>query len=417
MLSAPAGMAARTALSHHVHPLRQPRLANSGTNNSELKHWVAVHRVSGIGPARFGQLETHFGSIEAAWRAPLSALLASGIGAENARSLDALRNETDPDAEMARIAKLGIRAVHLRSPDYPELLREIYDPPPVLYYRGVLPASEPHSLAVVGSRRCTSYGREVTRRITTALAESGVAIFSGLARGIDGIAHQAALDAGGRTVAVVGGGLESIYPAEHTKLAADIVASGGAVVTEYPAGTRARPEHFPRRNRVISGLTRGVLVVEGRRTSGAMLTVKWALEQDREVFAIPGSLLSENSEGPNWLIQQGAKLVLDHRDILDELNITPAVPATGHGEQTPTQGELGVDILAREDNEIDIEDRVLTRLAAAGEPVHVDDITRAVGSPAPEVSSVLTVLELKGAVTQVGRMLFVANKADRRSDR
>ena len=181
-------------------------------DDPELKFWVAMHRVHGIGPARFRQLLKHFGSMQDAWSAPFSELVAAGIGQENARSLDRLRSGTDPDHEMETLDRLSINAVRLDSPEYPVSLAETYDPPPVLYARGQLAEPSENAIAIVGSRRCTAYGREMTNRIVTGLVESGVSIYSGLARGIDGTAHRAALEAGGRTVAVVGGGLDSIYP-------------------------------------------------------------------------------------------------------------------------------------------------------------------------------------------------------------
>jgi DNA processing protein len=386
-------------------------------NETELAHWVAMHRVQGIGPTRFARLEKRFGSIESAWKASVSDLVEAGIGPENARAVDELRQKTGPEREMQALRKLGVTAVHRLSPEYPQLLLEIYDTPPVLYFRGELRRTEPNGVAIVGSRRCTAYGREMTRRISTGLVESGVSVFSGLARGIDAAAHQSTINAGGRTVAVVGGGLDSIYPSDHTQLARDIIDSGGAVITEYPVGVRAKPEHFPRRNRVISGLTRGVVVVEATRKSGAMLTVKWALEQDREVFAVPGNVTSQNSDGPNWLIQQGAKLTQTHEDILDELGIERASQVNAVDENAGTQARMGVDSLAREDNEINIEDRVLRHLAVTGAAAHVDDITRAVGSPAPLVSSALTMLELRGQVRQIGPMLFIVEQPTPRSDR
>ena len=375
----------------------------------ELKFWVATHRVSGIGPARFNQLLRHFGSVERAWSAPFSELVASGIGQENARSLMDLRNHTDPDHEMETLASLGLSAVRLHSDTYPYILSEIYDPPPVLYCKGSIRPADVNAVAVVGSRRCTAYGREMARRISSGLAQFGLTVYSGLARGIDGVAHRATLDAGGRTVAVVGGGLDSIYPAEHAALAEEIVQNGGAVISEYPVGVRPKPEHFPRRNRVISGLTVGVVVVEATRKSGAMLTVKWALEQDREVFAVPGSALSDNSEGPNWLIQQGAKLTTSHLDVLDELQIEVLQPP-GSGEESkrePTQGKLGVDSLARKNNGTDIEFRVHRHLVDVGVPCHVDEVSRSLSIPVAEIASALTVLALEGRVTEVGPMTFV----------
>ncbi len=395
---------------HLTNEHQQTLQLDSGAPDSELRYWVAMHRVYGIGPARFRQLLKHFGSIDVAWNAPVSQLLAAGIGDENARSLEKLRSSTDPGHEMETLERLGISAVRLDSPAYPSRLAETYDPPPVLYYRGELPAAEPNAVAIVGSRRCTHYGREMTKRIAAGLAESGVSVYSGLARGIDGTAHRATLDARGRTVAVVGGGLDSIYPAEHEKMAREMVEAGGAVVSEYPIGVRPKPEHFPRRNRVISGLTRGVVVVEAARKSGAMLTVKWALEQDREVFAVPGSALSVNSEGPNWLIQQGAKLTTSHMDVLDELNIEPESPAltdSASSKGEPTQGELGVDSLARKNNGTDIEYRVHEHLSLAGAPCHVDEIARELNAPVAEITSALTVLGLKSLVDEVGPMTYL----------
>ena len=398
-------MGLRLSLTKPQSPQKQ-----SAQTDPELKFWVATHRVSGIGPARFNQLLRHFGSVERAWSAPFSELVASGIGQENARSLMDLRDRTDPDHEMETLENLGLGAVRLNSEAYPRILSEIYDPPPVLYCKGTLQPVDNNAVAVVGSRRCTAYGREMARRISYGLAQSGVTVYSGLARGIDGVAHRATLDAGGRTVAVVGGGLDSIYPAEHAALADEIVQHGGAVISEYPVGVRPKPEHFPRRNRVISGLTVGVVVVEATRKSGAMLTVKWALEQDREVFAVPGSALSDNSEGPNWLIQQGAKLTTSHMDVLDELQIEvvklpePAEPA----KQEPTQGKLGVDSLARKNNGTDIEFRVHRHLVDVGVPCHVDEVSRSLSIPVAEIASALTVLALEGRVTEVGPMTFVA---------
>lgn len=388
----------------------QSKQEQAAQNDPELKFWVATHRVYGIGPARFNQLLRHFGSVERAWSAPFSELLASGIGQENARSLIEVRDHTDPSHDMETLRNLGINAVRLHSAAYPRMLSEIYDPPPVLYFKGTLQPVEDDAVAVVGSRRCTAYGREMARRISSGLAQSGVAVFSGLARGIDGVAHRATLDAGGRTIAVVGGGLDSIYPAEHAALADEIVQHGGAVVSEYPVGVRPKPEHFPRRNRVISGLTVGVVVVEATRKSGAMLTVKWALEQDREVFAVPGSALSDNSEGPNWLIQQGAKLTTSHMDVLDELQIEAVQrPETAKdAKQEPTQGKLGVDSLARKNNGTDIEFRVHRHLVDAGVPCHVDEVFRSLSIPVAEIASALTVLALEGRVTEVGPMTFVA---------
>jgi len=373
---------------------------------NELKYWVALSRVQGIGPRRFAILESHFGSIENAWAGSRPDLVAAGLDARSADAIVDARKSIDVDAEWERLEREGLTAVHLRSADYPALLREIHDPPPVLYVRGELSPLDDRTVAVVGSRAATPYGREMARRISSGLAVSGVSVLSGLARGIDGIAHRAALDAGGKTVAVMGGGLDTIYPLEHAELARSIVESGGALVTEYALGMRPQAEHFPRRNRVISGLSRGVVVVEGDMKSGALLTVRWALDQDREVFAVPGSVLSPKSSGPNWLIQQGARLITGHEDILEELNL--AVATAGKNGNSEAESALeGVDILARENNQEGADGRILALMVRADGPMQVDEITRSLGLPAPEVSSSLTLLELRGAIRQTGPMMFI----------
>lgn len=391
----------------------------------DLKYWVALHRVSGLGPVRFGKLEARFGSLAEAWRAGRADLASAGLDAKVVEEVIASRSETDPNAEMQRLDKAGVRACHRRSPDYPALLARCPDAPSVIYLKGALLAADQRAVAVVGTRGSTVYGKEMARRLSYDLAAAGVTVVSGLARGIDGIAHQSAIDAGGRTVAVMGGGLDSIYPPEHTTLAARIMAQG-AVVSEYPLGMRPRPEHFPRRNRVISGMALGTLVVEADMDSGAMITVRWALEQDREVFAVPGSALSPKSNGPNWLIQQGAKLVSNYQDVLEELNIAefgmaarpeagrPAAAVPGPGDALPNNRSgrrdrahvpVNRDDAAALDGGV-IKEEGMLLAALAGGPAHVDDLTRSTGLSPATVSSVLTVLELQGAVRQVGPMQF-----------
>jgi DNA processing protein len=275
------------------------------------------------------------------------------------------------------------------SPEYPASLRNIADPPPVLYVRGQLMARDEWALAVVGTRRATVYGREVTRSLVSGLAASGVTIVSGLAHGIDTHAHQVALDAGGRTLAVLGSGIDVIYPAENRKLA-ELIVNSGAILSEYPLGAQPESGNFPRRNRIISGLSLGVLVVEGTKSSGAMITADYASEQGREIFAVPGSILSPNSAGPNYLIQQGAKLVTTMGDILEELNLTMAAEQAAAREIIP-------------DNETEA---VLLRHLSA-EPMHVDELGRAAQLPINEVASTLTLMELKGKVRQVGGMNYI----------
>ncbi len=363
-------------------------------------------------------LESHFGSLERAWESDKGELSAAGLGPKLISETLSARERIDPDREMERLHSAGVKAFHLRSESYPQRLREVYHPPSVIYVKGDLTADDERGVAVVGTRGPTTYGREMARRLSSDLASSRVTVLSGLARGIDGIAHTAALDSGGRTIAVMGGGLDSIYPAEHTRLAARI-AERGAVISEYPLGSRPQAQHFPRRNRVISGLSLGVLVIEGGMKSGALLTVRWALDQDREVFAVPGPVISEKSSGTNWLIQQGAKLVTDCQDVLDELNIAAPGSQIGldagagdsgdDGTETPEQAlDLPEDFSAN--NEI-IEERILAALDDAGGQAHVDDLIRAVEMPPSEVTAALTVMELKRTVRQEGGMQFFMGSA------
>ena len=393
-------------------------MPDQDANSEDLKYWVAFHRISGLGPIRMSRLEARFGNLRDAWIASSRDVQeAAALDGKSARAVQSQRQKIDPDEEMERLAREGVRPVHLRSPEYPSLLLETEGAPSVIYVRGELVPDDDRSVAVIGARNATPYGAEMARRLAYDLAEAGVTVLSGLARGIDGIAHRAALDAGGRTIAVMGGGLDGVYPVEHTSLAAS-VAESGAIISEYPLGMLPQPQHFPRRNRVISGLSRAVLVVEASMKSGALLTVKWALEQDRDVFAVPGNVLSENSAGTNWLIQQGARLVTTSEDVLEELNIAVQIhapdPAEPHRKQSDKSAEndglAGLDNLAREDNGISgVESRVVEFLNETGGPAHVDEVTRAVGEPAPVISSAIAVLELKGIVRQVGPMQFVAD--------
>jgi DNA processing protein len=381
---------------------------------NDLKYWVAFHQVSGLGPATFAKIEARFGDFETAWRASLSDLVAAGVPRKVAGETERFRNENEPDEVMGGLDNLGITALHLRHPEYPSQLAETSVAPSVVYVKGEILAADELAITIVGSRDATPYGLEMTRRISYDLARAGVTVVSGLARGIDTAAHRAALEAGGRTMAVLGSGLDRVYPQRNIPMA-EKIAENGALFTEYPPGVSALPQHFPRRNRVVSGLCHGVLVVEAAFKSGAMLTVNWALEQNRDVFAVPGSALSEKSKGTNWLIQQGAKLTTVADDILEELNIeySPTIVETfdkGSDENSSEFGKNALDKLARANNVLSIERRVADLLENSEGPIHVDDITRALGETAAAVSSVLVTLELRGSARQVGSMRFIADK-------
>jgi len=358
-------------------------------STDELKYWVAFSGIPGVGRVRIAQLKDHFGSLQDAWNAPEGKLKQAGLDSRSADALVTLRPRISVDDEMERLERHGVDALICEGPAYPSRLKEIYDYPPVLYVRGKLPADDEPCLAIVGTRRPTVYGRQVTEEIVADLARSSITIISGLARGIDSVAHRTALDAGGKTVAVFGSGLDIVYPGENAKLA-QAIAEHGALVSEYPLGVKPKAENFPLRNRIMSGLSLGVLVVEAGERSGALITAQQAMEQNREVFAVPGSILSPASQGTNRLIQEGAKLVRNHTDILEELNLTIVVQQAEIKEFSPAN---------------EVESAILKQLGP--EPNHIDEICRRSGLTMPEVSSTLAMLELKGIAKQVGNMSYV----------
>jgi DNA processing protein len=359
----------------------------------ERTYWIAFARIRGIGRVRIQQLEDHFGSLEQAWTATAGELKAAGIDDAALRAIVAARPDIDPEAEAGALARSGVRAVTWHDDEYPKALLEIYDRPAVLFVRGQLLRSDEWAVAVVGTRRVSVYGRQVAEEMSRGLAANRVTVVSGLARGVDAVAHRAALDTGGRTIAVLACGLDLVYPPEHKRLAEQICEQG-ALVSEYPLGTEPRGDFFPRRNRILSGMSLGVLVVEGDLKSGALITARQALDQNREVFAIPGSIYSPNSRGPNKLIQDGeAKPTLDVQDILAELNLTMATHQIEAAELIPADETEGV---------------ILAQLA--GEPLHVDELRRVCGLPIATVTSALAMLELKGLVRQVGRMNYVRTR-------
>lgn len=358
----------------------------------DLKYWLAFNRVPTIGPARFRLLERAFPSLEEAWKAPTVELKRSGLDERSVEMVVAQRSRVNPDAELEELERLGIQALTWHDAAYPARLKEIYDPPPVLHVKGNLLPEDDRSIAVVGTRRSTAYGREVCAALVQELARCSITIVSGLARGIDAVAHKATLEARGRTLAVLGSGLDIIYPPEHKALAQEIV-ERGALLSEHPLGTRPDAQNFPRRNRIMSGLAQGVLVVEASEQSGTNWTVQSALEQGRDVFAVPGNVFSPASRGTNRLIQEGAKLVMGHQDILEELNLS------GMGVQLPMP-QVGATVKA-EGNEAHLLRYI------SHEPLHIDEVRRRTGLPIATVSSTLTLMEIKGLVKQVGTLHYI----------
>ena len=362
-------------------------------DDKERKYWVAFNRIPGLGRARFTLLEKRFGALSKAWDASASELSGAGLDRKTVQSIGRRRGSIDPDAEMDKLESMEVEAFTWHDDGYPPRLKEIYDLPPLLYVRGALLPSDERSVAIVGTRKPTPYGRQVAHQVTFDLARSGVAIVSGLARGVDGIAHRATLDAEQRTIAVLAGGLDWIYPREHRSLS-ESIAENGALVSEHPLGARPAPGNFPRRNRIMAGMTLGTVVVEANRGSGALITARHALEQNREVFAVPGSILSPASAGTNALIRDSAaKLITDHSDILEELNLT-------YVEQ---QIEMKALFPENED-----ESKILKHVTF--DPVHVDEIVRTAELSASTVSSVLAMMELKSMVRHIGGMNYVRLK-------
>ena len=361
-------------------------------------YWVAFSRISRIGAVRAARLLAYFGNMRDAWVAGASDLRNAGLDQGTISSIVEARPNISPEQEMERLQKAAVKAYCWTDDAYPKHLLEIEDKPPVLYVRGELLPDDEWSVAIVGTRRATPYGRQVSEHFATDLASHGITVVSGLARGIDAVAHRATIAAGGRTIGVLACGLDIVYPPEHARLALEI-SHHGAVVSDYPLGTQPRSEFFPRRNRILSGLSLGVLVVEGDVKSGALITARVALDQNREVFAVPGSIYSPTAHGTNKLIQEGeAKLVTRTEDILEELNLTMT---------TATQ-QLELREVAPEDP---TEARLLKLIST--QPSHIDEVQRASGLPIATVSSALALLELKGMVRQVAPMSFIRAREPR----
>ncbi|HKZ51152.1 MAG TPA: DNA-processing protein DprA [Dehalococcoidia bacterium] len=356
---------------------------------SELQYWVAFNRIPGLGPVRINLLMRYFGSLAEAWNASSGALRAAGLDNRTVHSILESRPSISPEEEINKLERHHIQALTINDPAYPRPLKEIDHPPPVLYVRGQLLPRDEWAVTVVGTRGATPYGRQVAHDFAWGLAKNGITIISGLARGIDAVAHQAALEAGGRTVAVQACGLDMVYPPENKALAQRILGQG-ALLSEYPLGTTPRADYFPRRNRIMSGLALGTLVVEAGERSGALITARLALDQNREVFAAPGNIYQERSQGTNRLIREGlAKLVLSIEDILAELNLTQVTQQLSMTELLPTDP---------------VEEAVLKSLAQG--PCHIDEVRRGSGLPVNQVASALALLELRGLVHQVGPMTF-----------
>jgi DNA processing protein len=360
--------------------------------DDERAYWVVLSMATGIGPVRFQRLLEICGGARRAWQATDLELAAAGLERRTADSLRRLRARTNPQAIAERLKKLRIRALTLLDDEYPPLLSQVADPPPVLFVRGRLTPADGQSVALVGTRRATSYGQTIAQRLARDLVSAGVTIVSGLAKGVDTQAHRAALDAGGRTIAVLGNGLDQVYPPENAALARQIVDhDAGAIVSEFAPGVPPDAVNFPRRNRVISGLSIATVIVEAGERSGALITADFALEQGREVMVVPGNINSPMSLGSNELLKQGATPVTSAQDVLDALG--------------PHDADVATPALARHVPELGPQETIVWQ-ALGGEPRHVDDLARTLSGRPGDVSATLALLELRGLARQVGPMLY-----------
>ncbi|HKV80888.1 MAG TPA: DNA-processing protein DprA [Candidatus Sulfotelmatobacter sp.] len=368
--------------------------------------WLALSLTPGLGPTKARKLAEHFGSSEAVFRASLTELESTGIQAVSAQSLATGKSMELAREEMARAADTGVTVVSVAEVAYPPRLKEIYDPPAILYVRGDAELLTRPGIAVVGTRHPTPYGSGMAERLACDLASQGLVIISGMARGVDTASHRGAISAKGKTVAVFGTGVDVIYPKENSRLSEQILALGGALISEFPLGTFAAPQNFPIRNRILSGMSVGVLVVEAAEYSGTRITARLALEQNRDVFAVPGNVTNKNSWGPNTLIKQGAKLVATWEDVWEDLptevRLALAKPASPES-QTASAASLFPD------DGLPPHEKLLLSLLKADEATHIDELVEKLESQmsSSEIFAALFELELTGKVKQMPGKNFV----------
>ncbi len=360
--------------------------------NNDLKYWVAFCQNTKMGQKRIFKLLSYFGNLEKAWQASRVELIKAGLEENLVEEILESRKTTNPDHQIRKIKEHQLQILTYRDKNYPHLLKEIYSPPALLYIKGKILPEDEIAVSIVGTRKPTNYGKQATYEIAYNLARSGITIVSGLALGIDSIAHKAALEAGGRTIAVMACGLDKVYPQSHQNLAS-LIEQSGALISEFPLGMPALAYNFPQRNRIISGLSLGVLVVEAPEGSGALITSQFAIDQNREVFALPGLIYSEQSRGPNNLIKQGAKIVTHWKDILDELNLERPEELIKSRKIIPESPE---------------EEKILKLLSK--KPIHIDIIIENTELPPQVVLSSLTTMEMKGKVRHIGSSNYIINQ-------
>lgn len=355
----------------------------------DIQYLLALHSIDGLGPMRLKTLIDRFKDLQLAWNALEKELLEVGIPKNTALLLVETRKKLDPNKYLEDIEKAGIKWMTYFDEEYPGRLKQIYDPPIVLYYKGEILPEDEKAIAVVGTRKITGYGKLVTEKFVSELVAAGFTIISGLARGVDSAAHWQALKEGGRTIAVLGGGLNQIYPPENVKLVDQIIAGKGAVISEFPPDYSSMPGNFPARNRIISGLSIGVLVTEAASDSGSLITARLALEQGRDVFAVPGPVTSQLSRGPADLIKEGARLVFETKDILDELGVNQV---------------QSMKLKVKSEDLSEGERKILECLN--NENRHIDEVCRLVRLDAAKTSAALLKMEISGLVRNIGGGIY-----------
>jgi DNA processing protein len=381
-------------------------MAQVPDNSQDIAQWLKLIRAEGIGPVSFAKVLKRFGSVDAALGASAGGLAkVEGIGFKTAERIVATRDTFDAEAELELAEKLGVWIVHLQDSRYPTMLRRIYDPPPVLYVRGTLGSEDTLSVAIVGSRRCSLYGQEQASRLAHLLAAAGFTIVSGLARGIDTAAHQGALAAEGRTIAVQGCGLANIFPPENVKLF-ELISHSGACVSELPLRYEPLRENFPPRNRIIAGLSLGAIVIEAGLRSGALITARTALESNREVMAVPGKVDSPLSKGPHQLIKQGAKLVESVDDVMEALGYV-GDQLKEHTAQAAKEAAEKAETPLFEADRFRLKEHEKRIYETLGrEPLHSDQVIAETNLPAGQVNAALVSLRLKGLIRHLPGNLF-----------
>jgi DNA processing protein len=382
-------------------------MAKSQQHSVDIEKWLKLIRADGVGPTTFGKLISHFGSIDRALGASASEMAKiDGIGFKTAEQIAATRDKFDAAAELELAGKLGVWIIHLNDKRYPPVLKQIYDPPPVLYIRGSLIRQDNLCISIVGTRRCSLYGREQSSRLAHFLASAGFTICSGMARGIDTAAHQGALSAKGRTIAVQGCGLTDVYPPENKRLF-ELIAESGACISELPLQYEPLSENFPPRNRIIAGLALGTIVVEAGQRSGALITARAAMENNREVMAVPGKIDSPLSKGCHQLIKQGAKLIESVEDVMEALGYIgqQLQEQVTEAKEKATKKKAESLFDASRLNLSESEKRIYDFLSK--EPIHIDQIIAETDLAPGSINADLISLRLKGLIKQLPGNLFI----------